>query len=332
MSKTEVHTQGQGATAAASRAPLWRPVVLHYPKKLLPHGQMRRRDLAFGYPAAYESAKLRCGLVQPHAFDHDRPGQYCPDCQCNKDRNHGGGDMSDNVSQCSRMSRASRRSIRSTKSKRGNGKGNGDGKDDGDNDSQVSHRSDNSVKTVISTATVKSGHSKRSPSQETIKSNATVKSSATIKSNATVKSSASIKSSLSVKSNATVKSSATAKSSANDVKYKTNSVHAKPSRHSPSEIMPQPGAKPQPQPHSQEKDTQSGYENYAPMTSTERKAAIEEARFKYSKLIAEYNHMPVSVPTLRVRNRKIEIERELDELDYSINMFDQPNINVYLRR
>ncbi|XP_022218878.2 uncharacterized protein LOC111071704 [Drosophila obscura] len=317
MSKTEMNNQ---APSPNLRTPLWRPVVLHYPKKLLPHGQMRRRDLAFGYPTDYESTKLRCGLAQPHGIDHVRPGQYCPECQCHKDRNHGGGDMADNVSQCSRMSRASKRSVRSIKSKRDNGNGDGDG----DNDSPLSQRSDISVKTLISKATLKSGHSKRSPSQETVKSNATVKSSAT------VKTSASTKSNVSVKSNATVKSSTTAKSSAIDVKYKKSSVRAKASRHSQNEIMPDPGANQ----HKKETQTQAqaGYENYAPMTSTERKAALEEARFKYDKLIAEYNHLPVSVPTLRVRNRKIDIERELDELDYSINMFDQPNINVYYRR
>ncbi|XP_026845121.1 uncharacterized protein LOC6602862 [Drosophila persimilis] len=291
MSKTVLNSHGQMAASAALRAPLWRPVVLHYPKKLLPHGQMRRREPAIDYPASYQSSKLRCGLTQPYAFDHGRPGQYCPECQCNKDRNHGGGggrgggdgDMDDTVSQCSRVSRASKRSIRSTKSKR----------DDGDGDAPLSHRSDTSVKTVISTATLKSGHSKRSPSQETVKSCATVKSSASIKSNS-----------------------------------KADTVRAKASRHSQSDIMPHP----HPGPKQPPKEAQTGYENYAPMTSAERKAALDEARFKYDKLIAEYNHLPVSVPTLRVRNRKIDIERELDELDYNINMFDQPNINVYYRR
>lgn len=42
--------------------------------------------------------------------------------------------------------------------------------------------------------------------------------------------------------------------------------------------------------------------------------------------------MPVSEPTLRVRNRKIAIERQLDELDYAINMFDQPHMDMYYKK
>lgn len=49
---------------------------------------------------------------------------------------------------------------------------------------------------------------------------------------------------------------------------------------------------------------------------------------EYQDLIDELNHMPLSSKTLRIRNRKIEIEKELRQLDYTIQIFSRSRVYV----
>ncbi|XP_070075222.1 uncharacterized protein [Drosophila takahashii] len=149
-----------------------------------------------------------------------------------------------------------------------------------------------------STASAKTLKSRRSVSQESVRSNATIK------------------------SNITVASRSTTASKRSQVSRKSQMMEVMPppthlqDQKAPVEKTPPPVA----------------YEGYTPLTSSERNAALQDAHFKYGKLVEEYNHLPVSEPTLRVRNRKIAIERQLDELDYAINMFDQPHLDMYYKK
>lgn len=49
---------------------------------------------------------------------------------------------------------------------------------------------------------------------------------------------------------------------------------------------------------------------------------------EYQDLIDELNHMPLTSKTLRIRNRKIEIEKELRQLDHTIQIFSRSRVYV----
>lgn len=49
---------------------------------------------------------------------------------------------------------------------------------------------------------------------------------------------------------------------------------------------------------------------------------------EYQDLIDELNHMPLTSQTLRVRNRQIEIEKELRKLDVTIQIFSRSRVYV----
>lgn len=49
---------------------------------------------------------------------------------------------------------------------------------------------------------------------------------------------------------------------------------------------------------------------------------------EYQDLIDELNHMPLTSETLRIRNRKIEIEKELRHLDHTIQIFSRSRVYV----
>lgn len=49
---------------------------------------------------------------------------------------------------------------------------------------------------------------------------------------------------------------------------------------------------------------------------------------EYQDLINELNRMPMTSRTLRVRNRQIAIERELNQLDDTIQIFSRPKVYV----
>ncbi|XP_016923970.2 uncharacterized protein [Drosophila suzukii] len=151
-----------------------------------------------------------------------------------------------------------------------------------------------------SSASAKTIKSKRSVSQESVRSNATIK------------------------SNISVASRSTTASKRSQVSRKSQMMEVMPP---PTHLQDQ-----KPREGEVEKAPPTAYEGYTPLTTNERNAALQDAQFKYGKLVEEYNHLPVSEPTLRVRNRKMAIERQLDELDYAINMFDQPNLDMYYKK
>ncbi|XP_016985458.1 uncharacterized protein LOC108048986 [Drosophila rhopaloa] len=164
-----------------------------------------------------------------------------------------------------------------------------------------------SARSGVSAKTLKS---KRSVSQETVRSNATIKSNSTVASRSTTASKRSQRSQVSRKSQ--IMEIMPPPSHLQDQRAKEK-VQEQVQAPAPAQSPPV-------------------YEGYTPLTENERSAALQDAHFKYGKLVEEYNHMPVSEPTLRVRNRKIAIERELDQLDYAINMFDQPHLDMYYKK
>ncbi|XP_068159120.1 LOW QUALITY PROTEIN: neurofilament heavy polypeptide [Drosophila tropicalis] len=351
------------AAAAAKRVNLWRPVVKHYSSGLRPFGHTSTNTRTRNSVPSHESGEMHSGLAQPYGFfPEERP--VCPPTRAARQTaknqkemgdekvRQGGGysnrtgkqtqiqtqsqaedtkdsrfakkslaksdqqqagqleqveqpptslavpkqtyDEDDALSVYSMRSKASRRSNISKISKKSSLHLAGGG----DEEAPLSARSNSSLKTVKSAATVRSTCS--------------VKSRATIKSVESVKSQATLKSHMSHKSNATIKSRAlsTARSevSRRSVAGGESSMPQKSS--STTGHLESPCCCHQ----------QSHMEN-------ERLAALNEAHYKYGKLIEEYNHMPVSEPTLRVRNRKIAIERELDQLDYAINMYDHAHMH-----
>lgn len=50
----------------------------------------------------------------------------------------------------------------------------------------------------------------------------------------------------------------------------------------------------------------------------------------FDALIRELNKMPMTSETLRIRNRKIEIEKELTKLEDSIRIFSRTKVYVKL--
>lgn len=51
---------------------------------------------------------------------------------------------------------------------------------------------------------------------------------------------------------------------------------------------------------------------------------------EYQSLIDEINHMPLTSATLKVKNRQIEIEKELNELEENIRIFSRQKVYVKL--
>lgn len=49
---------------------------------------------------------------------------------------------------------------------------------------------------------------------------------------------------------------------------------------------------------------------------------------EYQTLIDEINHMPITSRTLKVKNRQIEIEKELNELDDNLRVFSRQKVYV----
>ncbi|XP_017028944.1 uncharacterized protein [Drosophila kikkawai] len=359
------------AAASARRVPLWRPVALHYPEKLRPHinlgGQRRTRhepsqkvagsELRSGLAQPYtgaggnkiappcgremnrrqqadqqEQVRLQGGWVDPRR--KERPVRRCchPECQCHQSAEvpvpvsppsrQGEGDQVERLSQC--PSRISRHSMREERSKAG--------EDSMESEAPLSARS------RASTVTIKS---KRSVSQESNRSNVTVKSNITV---ASKQSNASRQSNISKQSNGSKQSNISKQSNAskqsNISKHTITSKRSQLSQKSgPMEEMPPPEYQDRKHHHHQQQSepkpqepVHGDYEGYTPLTADQKQAMREDAQFKYGKLMEEYNHLPVSAPTLRVRSRRIAIEKQLDELDYAINMFDQPHMDMYYRR
>ncbi|EDW41385.1 uncharacterized protein LOC6605577 [Drosophila sechellia] len=66
------------------------------------------------------------------------------------------------------------------------------------------------------------------------------------------------------------------------------------------------------------------------LTSEQRMMLMDAVRKRQNQLIAEYNRLPLSVGTLRVRNLKRQLEQQLDVLDYDLSRLSLAN--VYLKQ
>lgn len=64
------------------------------------------------------------------------------------------------------------------------------------------------------------------------------------------------------------------------------------------------------------------------LAEEQRLELLEEARERQAQLIAEYNRLPISMGTLRVRNLKIILEQQLDVVDSDLSVLSQPKVYV----
>lgn len=48
----------------------------------------------------------------------------------------------------------------------------------------------------------------------------------------------------------------------------------------------------------------------------------------FAELVSELNKMPVKTDTLRMRNRKMELEKQLTKLEEGIKVFSRPKVFV----
>lgn len=64
------------------------------------------------------------------------------------------------------------------------------------------------------------------------------------------------------------------------------------------------------------------------LSEDDRKAALTAAENKFRQLVNELNRMPMSGETLRIRNRKMEIEKALIDLENTIRNFSKSKVYV----
>lgn len=64
------------------------------------------------------------------------------------------------------------------------------------------------------------------------------------------------------------------------------------------------------------------------LTDKERMEALHMAEKKYEALIKELNQLPITAQTIRVRSRKIEIEKDLASLEGTIRVFSRNKVFV----
>ncbi|XP_073813196.1 uncharacterized protein [Musca autumnalis] len=64
------------------------------------------------------------------------------------------------------------------------------------------------------------------------------------------------------------------------------------------------------------------------ITENERLAALNAAEKKMESLVQELNRMPMTTETLRIRRRKVEIEKELSQIELDIRTFSKPKVYV----
>ncbi|EDW82324.1 uncharacterized protein Dwil_GK25741 [Drosophila willistoni] len=109
---------------------------------------------------------------------------------------------------------------------------------------------------------------------------------------------------------------------------------AYPSSPSPSpsqEAAPaQTEPKRQRQPQLQPQHLQNQLEELQPilLSDAERVTLIKLAQTRQSQLIAEYNRLPISMGTLRVRNLKHQLEQQLDVVEKDLSLLTQPRVYV----
>uniref|UniRef100_A0A1B0A1V7 Enkurin domain-containing protein n=1 Tax=Glossina pallidipes TaxID=7398 RepID=A0A1B0A1V7_GLOPL len=77
------------------------------------------------------------------------------------------------------------------------------------------------------------------------------------------------------------------------------------------------------------RDTNCPIGHYA-LSEDERLMALDNAKKKMSSLVQELNHMPMTMETLRIRNRKREVEKELTKIELDIRLFSKPKVYVPL--
>nr|XP_034835023.1 enkurin domain-containing protein 1-like [Maniola hyperantus] len=69
-------------------------------------------------------------------------------------------------------------------------------------------------------------------------------------------------------------------------------------------------------------------EGHVPLPDVERKETLRMLRNSFAELVSELNKMPVKTDTLRMRNRKMELEKQLAKLEEGIKVFSRPKVFV----
>ncbi|XP_072944864.1 uncharacterized protein [Epargyreus clarus] len=64
------------------------------------------------------------------------------------------------------------------------------------------------------------------------------------------------------------------------------------------------------------------------LPDVERKETLRMLRNSFAELVSELNKMPVRTDTLRMRNRKMELEKQLSKLEEGIKVFSRPKVFV----
>ncbi|VVC95867.1 uncharacterized protein LOC126965314 [Leptidea sinapis] len=64
------------------------------------------------------------------------------------------------------------------------------------------------------------------------------------------------------------------------------------------------------------------------LPDNERKETLRMLRNSFAELVNELNKMPVKTDTLRMRNRKMELEKQLAKLEEGIKVFSRPKVFV----
>ncbi|XP_016933024.3 uncharacterized protein [Drosophila suzukii] len=109
------------------------------------------------------------------------------------------------------------------------------------------------------------------------------------------------------------------------------SIHAQTSREElPSkESQPQEVKVPAQEDHQKELEKQPDPQLIL-LSSEQRRELLESAQERQRQLISEYNRLPLSMGTLRVRNLKRKLEQQLDVVDHDLSMLLQAK--VYLKQ
>lgn len=64
------------------------------------------------------------------------------------------------------------------------------------------------------------------------------------------------------------------------------------------------------------------------LPDNERKETLRMLRNSFAELVSELNKLPVKTDTLRMRNRKMELEKQLTKLEEGIKVFSRPKVFV----
>ncbi|XP_069699951.1 uncharacterized protein [Periplaneta americana] len=67
---------------------------------------------------------------------------------------------------------------------------------------------------------------------------------------------------------------------------------------------------------------------HVPLPDSERRETLKMLRKSYADLIQELNMMPVRTDTLRMRHRKMELEKQLNKIEEGIKVFSRPKVFV----